>query len=151
MKILIATDGSNFSEAAVEQICRMIEKAKDTSIKVISAYEPPIMAAAAPYTTPVANNPVLEAEMKEFAARAVSRAQLKIRERLPDLNANLTTEILIGPPGPCIVQQAEEWGADLVVVGSHGYGFLERVFLGSISDHVVHNATCSVLIVRTRE
>ena len=149
MKILIATDGSNSSEAAVEQICGMVGKARNIAIKVISIYEPPMMAVAAPYAISAAYNPALEKEMKEFAAEAVSRAKSKVRNRLPDIDSNLTAEVLSGSPGREIVHQAEEWGADLVVVGSHGYGFLERVILGSVSNQVVHHAPCSVLIVRT--
>jgi len=151
MKILIATDGSNFSEAAVEQVCRMVTKLKDASIKVVSTYEPPLMAAAAPYATPAVYSPALEREMKEVAAQAVSWAESKLREQLPDLNGDLTTEVLRGSPGREIVQQVDEWGADLVVVGSHGYGFWERAVLGSVSHHVVHHAPCSVLVARISE
>lgn len=108
------------------------------------------MAVAAPYAAPAAHSPALEKEMKEFAENAVSRAKSTLNERLPDLNANLTAEVLSGSPAQQIVRQAEAWEADLVVVGSHGYGLLERVFLGSVSDHVANHAPCSVLIVRPR-
>ena len=64
------------------------------------------------------------------------------------MNDVLTTEVLCGPPAQEIVQQAEDWGADLVVVGSHGYGFWSRALLGSVSNSVVHHAPCSVLVVR---
>jgi nucleotide-binding universal stress UspA family protein len=45
----------------------------------------------------------------------------------------------------------EGWGADLVVLGSHGYGFLDRLILGSVSQFVLSHATCSVEVVRRRE
>ena len=46
---------------------------------------------------------------------------------------------------------AEEIAADLVVVGSRGRGVIQRALLGSVSTHVVHNAPCPVMIVRTNE
>jgi len=47
-----------------------------------------------------------------------------------------------------IVEAAEEWDADMIVVGSHGHGFWGRLALGSVSDAVIHQAPCSVLIAK---
>ena len=49
-----------------------------------------------------------------------------------------------------ILDVAEEWGADLIVVGSHGYRALKRFLLGSVSHSVVSHAKCSVEVVRCR-
>ena len=56
-----------------------------------------------------------------------------------------------GPPRAVILDEAESWGADLIVIGSHGYGRLERLFLGSVSQSVVSHAKCSVEVVRCRQ
>ena len=53
-----------------------------------------------------------------------------------------------GEPGPAIVEAAIAEAADLVVVGTHGRSRVERLVLGSVSDHVVRHAPCPVLIVR---
>jgi nucleotide-binding universal stress UspA family protein len=53
-----------------------------------------------------------------------------------------------GDPGPSIVSAAEAESVDLVVVGTHGRGAIGRLLLGSVSDHVVRNAPCPVLVVR---
>jgi nucleotide-binding universal stress UspA family protein len=47
-----------------------------------------------------------------------------------------------------IVEEAERWGADLIVMGSRGLGAWNRLLLGSVSSAVVHHAKCSVEIVR---
>ena len=62
----------------------------------------------------------------------------------------VTVEFLVwtGDPGPSIVSAAEAESADLVVVGTHGRGTIGRLLLGSVSDHVVRNAPCPVLVVR---
>lgn len=55
-----------------------------------------------------------------------------------------------GDPGESIVDAARSEQVDLVVVGSHGRGSVGRFFVGSVSDHVVRNAHCPVLVVRSR-
>lgn len=50
--------------------------------------------------------------------------------------------------GSEIVRIATDGGYDVIVVGSHGSGFVKRVLVGSVSGHVVHHATCPVLVVR---
>ena len=53
-----------------------------------------------------------------------------------------------GAPRPVILDEAENWGADLIVMGSHGYGAWKRFLLGSVSQAVVSHAKCSVEVVR---
>ena len=151
MKILIATDGSQFSDAAVERVCGLITDAENTEVRIVSAYEQPVMAAAAPYAIPAGYNPVLEKELRASASDAAGEAIKQISSRLPALQKNLSTAVLCGAPAQAIIHEAEEWDADLIVVGSHGYGFWERMFLGSVSNAVVHHAPCSVLVVRRRK
>lgn len=54
-------------------------------------------------------------------------------------------------PRRIIVEKAEKWGADLVVIGSHGYHSWERLLLGSVSQAVALHAECSVLVVREKK
>ena len=151
MKILIATDGSEFSEAAIETICRMFKDEKNMRIKIVSAYEPPVMAVSAPYALTAGYSPVLEKEFKDQAMQAVVVAERKVGESFPNLKNNISTGVLCGSPERTIVEESEKWGADLIVVGSHGYGFWERMFIGSVSNAIVHHAPCSVLIVRKQK
>jgi nucleotide-binding universal stress UspA family protein len=64
---------------------------------------------------------------------------------------NVSEEVISGSPQRAIVERAKEWGADLIVLGSHGYGFWSRALLGSVSTSVVNHAPCSVLVVRANE
>jgi nucleotide-binding universal stress UspA family protein len=54
-----------------------------------------------------------------------------------------------GEPGESIIEAAVAESADLIVVGSHGRGAVGRFLIGSVSDHVVRNALCPVLVVRS--
>ncbi|KAJ9171736.1 hypothetical protein P3X46_015055 [Hevea brasiliensis] len=53
--------------------------------------------------------------------------------------------------GCVICNTVEKLGADTLVMGSHGYGFLERAILGSVSDHCAKHAKCPVVIVKQPE
>jgi len=53
----------------------------------------------------------------------------------------------VGKPGPSICDLAERWGADLIILGRRNQTGLTRLLLGSVSNHVVHHAPCSVLVL----
>jgi nucleotide-binding universal stress UspA family protein len=65
-------------------------------------------------------------------------------------DASVNAEFLVweGDPGTSIAAAAEAENADMVVVGTRGRSGAERMILGSVSDHVVRNAPCPVLVVR---
>ena len=71
-------------------------------------------------------------------------------ETVKDKTLKITGEIIQGPPRQVIVDEAERWGADLIVMGCRGLGAWSRMLLGSVSSAVVHHARCSVEIVRDR-
>ena len=50
-----------------------------------------------------------------------------------------------------ILREAQRLGADCIVLGSHGHGALRRALLGSVSEAVLHRATCPVLVLPARQ
>lgn len=145
MRILLATDGTNHSLAALE----MIEKfrlAGADEIKIVTVVD-----MAVPYTVDIygGNLPAtveLEKAARENADKILESAHQTISEKLSEVR--VSTEVLYGSPESRIVETAENMNADLIIVGSHGYNRWERLLLGSVSDSVVHHAPCSVLVVR---
>lgn len=156
MKILIATDGSDFSRAAIRAGRKFIAPSERASVKIISAVERPMPIAAEPFAVSAEYYHELEQAGRRQAQEFVEQAQAELRSFFPkgdDENAtalDLTTEVVFGAPAQAIVEKAIEWGADLIVVSSHGYGFWSRVLLGSVSNAVVQHAPCSVLVARER-
>jgi len=146
MKILLAVDGSPCSDAAVEEIGRR-PWPEGSSVKVLNAFELPMPASPEGWALPANYFDELDQAVRTQADSIVKRASEKLRTML-DKTIKLGTEFLAGPPRVVVVEEAERWGADLVVVGSHGYGRWERLLLGSVSQSVVSHAKCSVEVVR---
>jgi nucleotide-binding universal stress UspA family protein len=147
VKILIATDGSEFSDAAVETVCRIFPDLYSVEIKVLSVHDDHLANAADPFAVSGEYYQQLsDASEKNARFYAVAAAET-IRKRAGHGDPQIAIEVLSGPPGKVIVETAEAWGADLIVVGSHGRGFWGRM-IGSTSDAVVHHAPCSVIVVR---
>lgn len=91
----------------------------------------------------------LEQAMYERARAAVEKATAKLFADTDGRIRNVTMAVLVGVPKRAILEEAERFGADVIVVGSHGHGMLERFLLGSVSQAVALHATCSVEIVRS--
>lgn len=151
MKVIIAIDGSDFSRAAIEKFCQLNFKPENTEIKIISVVERRAPMGTEPFAVSAEYYHQIEAEGRKQAEGFVVDAAGKIRKAFPNSDIGITTQTFLGAPGREIVETAQEWGADLIVVGSHGYGFWNRMALGSVSDSVVHHAPCSVLVVRQPE
>ena len=148
MKVLLAVDDSKFSELAVDACSELVNAGIVESVKVLSVYEP---------QTPIAAEPVMisssyYAEMNErneaHTETVVAKAVDRLRNRAPDIPLEITTIVELGQPAAAILENAKRWGPDMIIVGSHGRGFWGRLALGSVSDAVVHNAPCAVLVTR---
>ena len=140
MRILVATDGSAASEQAVNDVGRRPWPASSVArvISVVTSNIPGV-ASLVP-TVPIEVVQARELEAQEVAARAVNRLSEG------GLAADAVTRQ--GDPAKLIVDEAHDWKADLIVVGSHGQSGIERLLLGSVAKSVVSLAPCSVEVVR---
>ena len=149
MKVLLAVDGSDCSDLALQQIAHRTWP-KGTVIKVFSVAEWPHMGAVEPWG--LSNDYFIELDkvQKEQAQAAVDKALAVFRT-----NKNSEVEIISaqesGHVPTTILDEAEKWGADLIVVGSHGYRGFKRFLLGSVAQAIASHAKCSVEIVRQRQ
>jgi len=147
MKILLATDGTKHSDSAVETI-KNFQFSETDEIKIVSVVDMALPLAIDIYAGYVPTTSEIETTARENAEKVLETTSQKIRE-IVSADVFISTEILFGSPESRIVETAEKFGADLIIVGSHGYNRWERLLLGSVSDSVVHHAPCSVLVVRT--
>jgi nucleotide-binding universal stress UspA family protein len=145
MKILIAVDGSECSDVAVDSVANRPWPAK-SSLRIISVGETlPLEALALPERY----REDIERAARQRAQAVVDRALAGFRDG--DVRfSELSSTVVIDSPKDAIVEEAERWGADLIVVGSHGYRGPARALLGSVSQAVATQAKCSVEIARRR-
>lgn len=149
MKILLAVDGSASSDEAITEIVSRPWPER-TEIKVITAFEIPVMIGVEPW----AAGPMYYDDLQKAASSAangVLEDALTKLKAAPDRRLKITGEVIQGSPKQVIVEEAERWGADLIVMGSRGLGAWNRLLLGSVSNAVLHHAKCSVETVRRPE
>lgn len=148
MKILLAVDGSACSDEAVAEVARR-PWPDDSSLKVLTAYELPTTPTPGSWALPLSYYEEMDLALRKQADNTVNEAlktlKSKMKKPIP-----VDASIVPGPARTVILDEAESWGADLIVVGSHGYRAWERFLLGSVSQAIVSHAKCSVEVVRCR-
>lgn len=157
MKILIGYDGSESSDVALEDL-KNAGLPKTTEALVLSMADvivpPPIdeqSDEAFPLEEPAAvKRARMRAERKLKEAELMAqRASERLKENFPEWNVSY--EALADSPAWALLRTAEDWKADLIVVGAHGHSVLGgRLILGSVSQRVLYEARCSVRVARSR-
>ncbi len=146
MKILFATDGSAHAEYAERFMANLLcQEHSSIDLNVVSVCPSPdlhLIGAKFPAA-------VLEAvdEFRQASQDVLDAVASRLKSRVNSIGESL----LDGHAATSILEQIEESKPDLCVVGSHGWTFSERVFLGSVSNQVATHSECSVLVVKPRE
>jgi nucleotide-binding universal stress UspA family protein len=135
-RILLATDLSTASDGATRQA---IDLARDlgANLVVVSVIDPAVPGAAGGH---------IQRMDQRRQARESSAQDVVLRGRRAGVRVSFM--VWEGEPGPSIVDAAVSEQVDMVIVGSHGRGSVGRLFIGSVSEFVVRNSPCPVLVVR---
>ena len=135
MKIVVGYDGSEHAKRALAKAAALADGGE---VYVVAGVH---------LTAPMGRSGGRGDEDPHEAAesdRALDEAQAFLKGK----GVKVTTVKGIGDPAKALVEQAQESGADLIVVGSRGLSGAERLTLGSVSTHVVHHSPCDVLVVK---
>jgi nucleotide-binding universal stress UspA family protein len=152
MKILIAYDGSEFADAAIRDLqhAGLPDNPEALVYTVADVIVPPEVQPDddVPRELPAVRRAHQRAKQKLEQAEARAReASERIQKDFP--NWKVSFEAAAESPAWAIVFKADEWQADLIVVGSHGKsGLAGRLILGSVSQRVLYEASCSVRVGR---
>ena len=150
MKILLATDGSDCSMEALQSVAKR-PWPDGTVIRVLSVEELIVLdgqVAGYPLSSvyPQSLLEELTTQARDRASSAVKSArEILQRARMKVLDDQA---IELGEPRAVTLDTAKTWGADLIVLGSHGRRGVDRFLLGSVSEAVAIHAHCSVEIIR---
>lgn len=143
MKILIAYDGSECAQAALDDL-RVAGLPPQAEVKVVAVTEA--------WLPPPSSWALLEGasrESQELSMLALAQgAAVSLRSLFPGWEVSAHEEI--GSPASVLLKIADEWKPDLIVIGSHSRSAVGRFFLGSVSQKLVHEAHCSVRVARGR-
>jgi nucleotide-binding universal stress UspA family protein len=148
MRVLLATDGSEYSFRAAHSLAGRPWPA-GAEVRVLSAVE-----LILPTTRVFLEPPFVDSQFIETArVEAMQRAQDAITQSrqilsLTGLDVSESISVLLEAPKTIILDEAAHWGADLIVLGSHGRHGVDRFLLGSVSEAVAMHAACSVEVVR---
>jgi len=127
-KILVAIDGSESAEKALEHVVQLAKKHK-AEVTLLNIGESKLF----DFKPKV---------VKEVGERVLSDAATKVK------GLEVNTQLEFGNPAETIIEVAEKGNYDLIAVGNRGLSSVKRFLLGSVSDDVSHHAKCSVLIAR---
>jgi nucleotide-binding universal stress UspA family protein len=147
MRVLIAIDDSGCSKLAIDAVVNR-HWSDATQFRVIHVVEPIVLQYG--LIAPQAVELMIEAEQKlkkhgqEFVDKTTEKLQTLFGAQA------VTGEILHGNVSDTIVEDAIEWQADLIVIGSHGRTGMDRMFLGSVAEKVINRAPCSVDVVKLK-
>ncbi len=144
MKILVATDGSQFSTAALKSVASR-PWPECSEFKVICLPEPFMPLGEFPNFELAEIEKLNETSLKYAQRDAESGAALLKKS---GLQAMAETPLPRDSDAREIVREAERWHAQMVIVGSHGRRGFDRLTLGSVSEHVALHAPCSVEVIR---
>ena len=144
MRILLAYDGSPGSQEALALVEALALPAGALT-RVVLVVEP---AAAALGPSAMPGSLIPSPEIDE-AVMQVQRAHVdETVQKLHGDGRTVEGAVLLGRPGTVLIDEATRFGADLVVVGSRGYGPIATLVLGSVSAEVIDHAPCPVLVAR---
>lgn len=140
-RMLVPVDFSDCSKKALQYAVPLARQfgAEIVLVHVVQPYVP------VPEMTEV-DWELIAAQMRRGGERELGR----LRESILD-DIRVRTVVRMGRPDLEIVKAADDLGADLILLSTHGRTGLGRVFLGSVAEHVIRFAHCPVLTVRERE
>jgi nucleotide-binding universal stress UspA family protein len=146
-RILLAVDGSSTSNAALREAAKLVSEG--AQLHIITITEDPFLVFASPYgvgyTFPSLREAIIEEGRQVLLMAQLQLAELGIKAdiHVVDLGSTGTTNI-----PEAILNYADRWEADLIVLGTHGRQGVKRFFLGSVAEYVVRTSHKPVLLVR---
>jgi nucleotide-binding universal stress UspA family protein len=147
MRILLAIDGSESSAVATHAVAAQF-RPQNAEVQVIHAINWEHIVPISLQFERGSDAAHAYQALRESTARDADALVARAARQLHDAGFSASSAVREGEPRRVILDSAEAWCANVIVVGSHGKTGLDRLLLGSVSEHIARHATCSVEIVR---
>ncbi len=141
-KILVAYDGSEKSQKALDLALKLAEQDEKIEIYVLKVWDTRFLDSYSYYEI-VSTEDFVESRQKD-----TEDLFAKVNEKLRELPNKTATIALEGNPAKSIVDYSQKIGSDLIVLGSRGLSDIKEFFIGSVSHNVVQHAQCPVLVAK---
>lgn len=135
--ILLAADGSKNSVRAAREVAKLASLVQGSIVEVLFVVDPSKV-----------KEEVLHSKNHEELEYKRKQKLLPVTEELLNNNVNHIVTIVIGDPGPTIVDHSIKKNMELVIIGSRGLNAFQEFVLGSVSHKVVKRAQCPVMVVK---
>lgn len=146
MKVLLAIDEEPCSEEAVNEVGQRLWD-EGTTIRVLHSVGKFVPPAQELWYDSGGDLEQARQEVKDHSKQLTERVADWLREQ----GLTVETSVRDGEPGPAIVEEAKEWEANLIIVGSRGHTGLRRLFEGSVAHYVVDHAHCPVEVIHAKD
>lgn len=149
MTVVVGVDESEPSSYALQwTLQHFFPPGQPHLYRLVVVTAKPTAASAVGFAGPGAADvlPIVEADLKRSAMRVIDKAkELCAQAQLAD---DAVYEAVEGDARNVLCEAVERHHAEMLAVGSHGYGAIKRAVLGSVSDYCAHHAHCTVMIVK---
>jgi len=144
-KIVCPVDFSNCAQQALNYAVELTQQFRG-ELSIVHAYEDPAAyVAPMPMSGYVGPGADLLLELRKQLEMRLEQCKANVEKT----GVKVRGELLEGTPYRVVLDWAKEWGADLIVMGTHGHTGLTHALLGSVTERVVRMSTCPVLTIRT--
>ena len=144
--ILVGTDFSDISDEAM-RAAALYARAVNSRVLVAHVFDPTPNVPPVVWSRPDLLERSIRVEIEEAIRQTLTGKTAELLKGVPEVEISV---IQHPSPGRALVEAAEDEGADLLILASHGRSGLSRALLGSVAERVVRHAPCPVLVVRAR-
>jgi nucleotide-binding universal stress UspA family protein len=146
MRILLAIDNSKHSAAAIDAVTSR-PWPPETVVRVLYTVEQSVIPAFALWHNTADDSQ----QERQREIEHANQLTTDVANWLDKAGLACETSVRIGNPRSIIVDEAKEWFADFIIIGSQGYTGIKKLLLGSVAQSVVSHAPCSIEIVRPQD
>ena len=141
-KILFATDNSIYSKKALPHLLEIAEN-HNAEVLLFNAYYIPDY-----FKSEEENHYIYFEKMEKNMIEHGNKILAEVEQSLEEKNISSKIVLNKGPVGPAIVETANNENCDLIIIGTRGLGKIRNPLISSVTNYVVNNAKCSLLLVQ---